>query len=196
MTALSSVRYQNERPAILGCFSSTQLHTAALQGFIDFLAAQTEPVSSSVQNISRPTSGVSFTAQGSLSVASTPTIAASAKPLILINTTTPPPAITHTTTASITATGTAASSDAAVLAGALLGLSKAGKSLSTDITLPPSRTSFVDSIEKIESQLHNLLAGLGGGTGSPPSCGIKMSRIRFRRNFLGDLPIWSVTSMQ
>ena len=85
----------------------------------------------------------------------------------------------------------AASSSVLVLAGALLSLSAGGKSLSDKLILPPTKTSFINSIETIESELTNLeglLKGLGGNTVAPPSCHASKSKARFRKKSLvGDL---------
>lgn len=75
-----------------------------------------------------------------------------------------------------------------MLGGVLLGLSRTGKSLSTDITLPPSKTSFIHSIETVESQLEDLLGEIGESSTNPPSCGGTRFRSRLRRrSLLGDL---------
>ena len=115
-------------------------------------------------------------------------IAASAEPSRLSTRITLAPRTNTTSTASITPGGSTFSSDTTVLGGALLGLSKTGKSLSIDITLPPSKTSFIHSIETVESQLENFLKEIGESSTNPPSCGSTRFKSRLkRRSLLGDL---------
>ena len=89
------------------------------------------------------------------------------------------------------ANNAAASSSVIILAGALLSLSVTGKSLSDRITLPPTKTSFIQSIETIEADLTNLetlLKGLGGKPVVPPSCHTSKNKSRFKqRSLMGAL---------
>ena len=81
----------------------------------------------------------------------------------------------------------AASSSVIILAGALLSFSASGKSLSDRITLPPTKTSFIQSIETIEADLTNLetlLKGLGGKPVVPPSCHASKNKSRFKQRSL------------
>ncbi|KAL8710194.1 MAG: hypothetical protein Q9225_007328 [Loekoesia sp. 1 TL-2023] len=93
---------------------------------------------------------------------------------------TPPPAIPTTP---VDRQSPQATSDGVVLGGVLFGLSKSAKSLSNDITIPATKTAFLNNIKDTENQLETLFKDMGGTL--PPDTGGCSSGARKKKRGLG-----------
>ncbi|KAL9599991.1 MAG: hypothetical protein Q9219_003460 [cf. Caloplaca sp. 3 TL-2023] len=98
------------------------------------------------------------------------------------NTITEPPSIPTTP---IEPDSPAATSDGYIIGGLLAGLSKSAAGYSNDITIPATKTAFLQDIEDTEGQLETLFTNMGGKL--PPDTGGCSGGARKRRRGLGDL---------
>lgn len=72
---------------------------------------------------------------------------------------------------SLSPTSSAASAYGLALAGLLAGIAKDGRSMSAEITIPVSKTAFLNSIESSEPKVQQFFNDLGGTDASSNSCG-------------------------
>ncbi|KAL8772349.1 MAG: hypothetical protein Q9203_004910 [Teloschistes exilis] len=98
------------------------------------------------------------------------------------NTITAPPVIP---TKQIASRSPAATSNGTIIGGLLADLSKAAKSLSNDITIPATKTAFIDGIDDTEDQLKTLFTDMGGKL--PPDTGGCSGGAQKQRRSLGGL---------
>ncbi|KAL8935186.1 MAG: hypothetical protein Q9211_004828, partial [Gyalolechia sp. 1 TL-2023] len=99
------------------------------------------------------------------------------------NTITPPPVIISTT--SIDRDSPQATSNGFIIGGLLSDLSKSAKSYSNEITIPATKTAFLDDIDDTEHQLETLFKNMGGTL--PPDTGGCSGGARKQRRAIGDL---------
>ncbi|KAL8993521.1 MAG: hypothetical protein Q9188_007310 [Gyalolechia gomerana] len=99
------------------------------------------------------------------------------------NTITPPPVIIPTTP--IDRDSPQATSNGFIIGGLLSDLSKSAKSYSNEITIPATKTAFLDDIDDTENQLETLFKDMGGTL--PPDTGGCSSGARKQKRAIGDL---------
>ncbi|KAL8662335.1 MAG: hypothetical protein Q9202_004793 [Teloschistes flavicans] len=95
---------------------------------------------------------------------------------------TPPPAIP---TEHVDPKSPQASSEGVIIGGLLFSLSKSAKSISNDITVPATKTKFLDDIDDTEHELETLFKNMGGTL--PPNTGGCGGGARRVRRGLGSL---------
>ena len=80
-------------------------------------------------------------------------------------------------TSHISSSGLAASSEGVIVGGLLFSLSRIAKSYSNDITIPATRTTFINDIEDTEHKLETLFTDMGGKL-PPDTSGCSSSKLK------------------